>query len=323
MARGQVIFALALALLLSGAAVAPFAVEHYRAVMSDGRRGAAPGRFAELDQGVTHYHLIGPAEGPMIVCVHGLTTPSFVWAPLAKGLATAGFRVLVYDLYGRGFSDRPDALHDKAFFNQQLEDLLTYLEIDAPFYLIGYSMGGAIAAGFAASYPTRVRRVVLLASAGMTRIETPLLRFIRDRGVAGKWLMLAAYPTQLRRGIKTEREQTDVRPEISQGQEAQLDYRGFVPAVLSSLRGILRTPVEGEHLALRRNGLPVLALWGADDTVIPMGALGQLAAWNRDAIHEVIEGAGHGLPYTHTDEVLAQITAFLPPPEGDDWGHDT
>lgn len=310
-------------LLLAAVIAAPFAIEHYRAVMSDGRRGSAPGQFVELSQGVTHFHLSGPAEGPLIVCVHGLTTPSFVWNHLAKGLTALGFRVLVYDLYGRGYSDHIDGPQDKGFFNQQLDDLLIHLEIEDAFHMIGYSMGGAIATGFAATYPARVRRLILLASAGMTLTQTPLLKVIRDRGIAGKWLMLAAYPLQLRRGIRAEQEHASVDPEISEGQESQLMFQGFIPAVLASLRGILSRPMEGEHMALRRNGLPVLALWGAEDDVIPPSALGQLAAWNRDVIHEVIDDAGHGLPYTHTDEVLAHIAAFLPAPEGDDWGHDT
>ncbi len=291
--------------------------------MSDGRRGSAPGQFAELSQGVTHYHLSGPVDGPLVVCVHGLTTPSFVWGPFAKGLAALGFRVLVYDLYGRGFSDRPEELQDKVFFNRQLEGLLIHLGVEEPFHLIGYSMGGAVAAGFAATHPSRVRRLVLLASAGMARADAPLIRFIRDRGLAGKWLMLAAYPRKLRRGIKTECEQHDVPAQISEGQEAQLMFQGFVPAVLSSLRGILRRPLEGEHMALRHSGLPVLALWGAEDDLIPASAMGQLAAWNRDVTHEMIEDAGHGLPYTHSKAVLAHIAAFLPNPEADDWGHDT
>lgn len=311
-----------LLLILLAVTVAPFAIEHYRIVMSDGRRGSAPGQFVELSQGVTHYHLTGPTDGPLVVCVHGLTTPSFVWSPLAKELNEMGFRVLVYDLYGRGYSDHQDALHDKVFFNQQLDDLLAKLEIEEPFHLIGYSMGGAISTGFAATYPTRVRRLILLASAGTSALKTPLLRFIRDRGIAGKWLMLAAYPFELRRGIRAEREAGPVMAAISESQEAQLKYRGFVPAVLSSLRGILHKPLEGEHLALRRNGLPVLAIWGGEDAVIPANAIGQMTAWNRDAAHEVIEDAGHGLPYTHTNEVLVYISGFLPAPEGDDWGHD-
>lgn len=255
--------------------------------------------------------------------MHGLTTPSFVWEPLVRGFIQLGFRVLVYDLYGRGYSDRPDGLHDKGFFNTQLNDLLSHVEIEEPFHLIGYSIGGAIATGFAAAHPAKVRRLVLLASAGGALRQTPLLRIIRKHRLLGKWLMLAAYPAQLRRGIRAEREAMAPNPEITQGQEDQLTFQGFVPAVLSSLRGILNRPMEGEHMALRQTELPILALWGAEDDVIPASTMGNFAAWNRSTIHEVIKDAGHGLPYTHADEVLSHISQFLPAPDADDWGHDT
>ena len=302
---------------------APLVFEHYRPKMSDGRRGSAPGQFVELSQGVTHYHLSGPPEGPLIVCVHGLTTPSFVWEPLAKGLTTLGFRVLVYDLLGRGFSDRPEGVQTKAFFSTQLNDLLAHLEIDAPFHLIGYSMGGAVATGFAATYPERVRRLVLIASAGMHLVQSPMLSFVRDHGILGKWLMLAVYPFILRRGIEAERAAPKANAAICDGQIAQLEFAGFIVAVLDSLRGILRHPMEGEHLTLRRQELPILAIWGAEDDVIPLSAMGQLAQWNRDVVHEVLDDADHALPYLQTHDVLAHIAAFLPAPEGDDWGHDT
>ena len=312
-----------LSLILAAIAAAPFVIEHYRIEMNDGRRGSAPGQFAELSQGVTHYHMTGPSDGPLVVCVHGLTTPSFVWSQLTKRMIDDGLRVLVYDLYGRGYSDRPDGPNDKKRFNQQLDDLLVHLDIEEPFFMIGYSMGGAIASGFAATYPARVRKLVLLATASITLHQTPLLRVIRERGIFGTWLMLAAFPKQIRKGIRAENETGQAPPEIIEGQKAQLAYKGFVPAVLASIRGILATPMEGEHLTLHRAGLPILAIWGGEDTVIPESAMGQLAAWNRDVIHEVIDDAGHGLPYTHTDEAYAYIGSFLPAPQSDDWGHET
>ena len=66
----------------------------------------APGRFAELSRGRTHYQWLGGARGPVAVCVHGLTTPSQVWSDYARELSDLGYRVLVYDLYGRGFPTR-------------------------------------------------------------------------------------------------------------------------------------------------------------------------------------------------------------------------
>ncbi|MCO4825220.1 MAG: alpha/beta hydrolase, partial [Amylibacter sp.] len=53
------------------------------------RRGAA-GDFMNLPDGIIHYEWHGPLSGPVIVMVHGLTTPSFVWAGITKGLVAMG-----------------------------------------------------------------------------------------------------------------------------------------------------------------------------------------------------------------------------------------
>lgn len=135
----------------------PFVREMRKPEMTDRWREDAPGSFVTLSQGVAHYDWIGPVRGPVAVCVHGLTTPSFVWGGLAQGLAAMGFRVLVDDLYGRGYSDRPKGKQDKAFFVAQLEELLAHQEVEADFTLFGYSMGGSIATAFAAKHPARVR----------------------------------------------------------------------------------------------------------------------------------------------------------------------
>ena len=61
------------------------------------------------------------------------------------------------------------------------------------------------------------------------------------------------------------------------------------------------------HAAIARSGVPVRAVWGAEDRVIPLSRKARLAEMNPDAYQYVIEGAGHGLTYTHTDRVLTAI----------------
>lgn len=302
---------LTLTVILTIIGVLPFAIEALRPKMNDARRANASGQFADLQQGVTHYVLSGPVDGPLVVCIHGLTTPCFVWNKISKGLAQSGCRVLIYDLYGRGYSDRPKGLQDQAFFDRQLLDLLAHLELEGPFNLIGYSMGGAVATGFAAQHPHRVRNLALLASAGAGLVEAPLLKFIRDSRIFGAWLMLVAYPAQLRRGIRAERALPTVDTHMSDAQKAQLNYSGFIPAVRSSLRGVLYRPLADAHQVLHKANMPMLAIWGRQDEVIPMQARQQLAAWNSDIRDHIIENAGHGLPYTHSDEVLTLLVDFL------------
>jgi hypothetical protein len=61
----------------------------------------------------------------VVVLVHGFSTSSFVWRGLLPKLTEAGLRVLTYDQYGRGFSDRPDSDFDAAFYERQLLELLS------------------------------------------------------------------------------------------------------------------------------------------------------------------------------------------------------
>jgi hypothetical protein len=71
-------------------AAMPFILEKLRRPMNQRLRRMAEGTFIKLPQGVTHYRWIGPEDGPVAVCVHGLTTPSFVWQSVADRLAASG-----------------------------------------------------------------------------------------------------------------------------------------------------------------------------------------------------------------------------------------
>ncbi|KIN63077.1 putative alpha/beta hydrolase [Sulfitobacter noctilucicola] len=302
-------------LILAVLIAAPLVIEHRRRVMDDAARGSAKGQFVELSQGVTHFEWHGPPRGPVIVCIHGLTTPSFVWRGMTRSLAVAGFRVLTYDLYGRGYSSRPKGPQDRKFFLTQLTELLAREGVDDDLTVIGYSMGGAIATTFAATYPERMRQLVLLAPAGMRVVKGGLVGFVKRTPLVGDWITLALYPRLLRSGIRAERGIPGSVPSVGDLQEAEIEVKGFLPAVLASLRGILSEDLSADHRAIAAYGLPVLAIWGREDSVIPLSCIGTLAEWNRNAQQEVIDGAGHGLTYTHSDTVLRLMRGWMKMPQ--------
>ncbi|MEP4035321.1 alpha/beta hydrolase [Pseudophaeobacter sp.] len=293
--------------LLIGLGLFPLLRERLRRPMGSGARNAAPGSFARLSRGLTHYQWHGPARGPIAVCVHGLTTPSFVWGGLADGLVAKGYRVLTYDLYGRGFSDRPAGEQDRSFFIHQLEELLEHEGVTGDFTLVGYSMGGAIATTYASAHSDQIRELVLLASAGLKTNPGKIGLFIRDHPHLGNWLMLALFPRMHRRGCEAERPLPTSVPGIIDLQKNELHYRGYIPAVLASLRGILSEDLSDDLRHIHRQGVPLLAIWGGTDEVIPVSSIGRMTEQARSARQEVVEGAGHGLPYTHTEEVLDLI----------------
>jgi pimeloyl-ACP methyl ester carboxylesterase len=123
-------------------------------------RSAARAQVAPLSEGLTAYHIAGD-RGPWVVLVHGLVTPSYAWEPLAETLAAEGFRVLRYDHFGRGLSDRPAIRYDLDLYVCQLRELIDTLGIES-MHLIGWSMGGLIVTRFAAEHPASVASLTLI-----------------------------------------------------------------------------------------------------------------------------------------------------------------
>lgn len=295
--------------LILGLLAVPQTIEWMRDGVSAQRRNDSIGKVTLLSQGDTYYEWLGPERGPVAVCVHGLSTSSYVWRGMAKGLALMGFRVLVYDHYGRGLSETVRGTQDADFFVTQLVDLLAHEGVEGPLTVLGYSMGGAIVTHFAARYPGKVKQLILLAPAGMHDIANGKIKVARDWPVIGDWLFLLLYPFMLRKGIRAEAHTPGSVDGINDLQQAETDRRGYFPAILSSLRGVLRGKTKEQHIAIAATNMPVLAIWGEVDDVIPLAAKDALSEWNPKALQSVIPDAGHGLTYTHTDQILDAIRA--------------
>lgn len=299
-----------LLLIICGIA-APFVVERRRKPMDGIARNEAPGEFAALSDGTTHIRQIGPVRGPVIVCVHGLTTSEYVWGDIGTDLVDAGFRVVSYDLYGRGYSDRPRGAQDEAFFLRQLSDVLEAKGHTNGVILMGYSMGAAISVAYAAAHPDKVEKLILVAPAGLSDATFGMDRFIRDVPLVGDWITLVLGSALRKWRYKRKVETDPKRVAFAEKQLAESDYRGFLPSVLSSARHMLRQDQRPQHRILQNARVPTLAIWGEEDSVIPLSALGEMTKANRSVMHQTIAGADHGLPYTHPDAVTKEVRAFL------------
>jgi pimeloyl-ACP methyl ester carboxylesterase len=95
-----------------------------------------------------------------IVGIHGLTANHRCWAPMAEGLAP-DYRLVAYDLRGRGDSDKPATGYSLAAHGRDLGALLDRLGLRSAI-LMGHSLGASIALRFAVDHPIRVRRLVLI-----------------------------------------------------------------------------------------------------------------------------------------------------------------
>jgi pimeloyl-ACP methyl ester carboxylesterase len=116
----------------------------------------------------------GPTTGRKILFVHGISTPCIALAGLAQELVEQhGCRVLLFDLFGRGYSDAPDPAlfpQDSRLWTTQISLVLGSSELDWSSYAIaGYSLGGGIAADYASWFPEAVESLILIAPAGLLR----------------------------------------------------------------------------------------------------------------------------------------------------------
>ncbi len=72
--------------------------------------------------------------------------------------------ILLFDLYGRGYSDSPGTNHDEALFTTQLALVMDHVGWHSA-VIVGKSLGGAIAASFASYFPQRTEKLILVAPA--------------------------------------------------------------------------------------------------------------------------------------------------------------
>lgn len=146
--------------------------------LTDQVRSTAPGKFIDLEHGRVHYVLGGPEKSEVIIFIHGGgVTGMEVWRRNLPYFVHKGYRVLAYDLYGRGFTDRPQIEHAPEVFLSQLTALIDSLDLQPPFHLVSMSMGSIVALDYAKLFPENVAKLVIIdpAISGDFRLN-PLLK---------------------------------------------------------------------------------------------------------------------------------------------------
>lgn len=275
------------------------------------RRGL-PGSFAGLSAGVTHYEIRGDAGAENVVLIHGNAAPYVTWDKTIGPLCDAGFRVLRYDLFGHGFSDRPKRrTYDRHFYNVQLAELLSILGIPYPVRLVGTSQGGSIATCFAAERPGAVSRLALLApffdllpgseGAAYRLVTIPivgelLLRITRDRKLAD----LSDAVVSLEAVADLERQVVE-----------QFRYRGKRRSILANLRGDALKDATACYRKVGEQGIPLLLTCGTLDRKMPRESMIRLRELLPSIEYHDIEGAGHLAHYEFPDQVNPHLIRFL------------
>jgi pimeloyl-ACP methyl ester carboxylesterase len=305
----RIILAL-LALLITAAAAPYFLGDVEKAVLDAEHRKAAPGQFVEIGEGTIHYALTGPHDARTVVLIHGLGSWLFAWDPIIPELTRSGFRVLRYDVFGRGYSDRPTGRYNSDLLDSQLLELLQALDIEDPVSLVGWSMGGAIAAVFADRHPDLVGNLALLAPAGVPMEPPPLLRAIRAP-LLGEWLMRLQSDESILSGVTRQFYRQESVPLFAERFAPQLQFKGYRRAILSTLRDYPLFDLAETYQRIGRRELPILVIWGEDDIVLPVTNAEYLRAAIPNSEVHALDHAGHAVHFEEPERVSPILLAHL------------
>jgi pimeloyl-ACP methyl ester carboxylesterase len=253
---------------------------------------------ATVDGYRIHYETEGPANGPVVVLVHGLGGRAEDWRDLAPFLAKAGLRVYLPDLVGYGRSQKPRdfsySVRDEAKIVVDFLDAVHLKQVD----LGGWSMGGAIVQHVAFNHPDRIRRLMLFDSAGLyvlpawdIKLFTPSTAAELDQLDALLMPNPPNLPAFLARDILR----------VS-------DHRAWI--IHRALDAML-TGKDATDAMLPQFKMRVLLVWGADDRIIPLS--------QGDAMHkllpqselDVFPGCGHLAPGGCAAQMAPAVVAFL------------
>lgn len=273
--------------------------------LNETTRKDADGSFIALTDGVTHYELGGPADGSPVVLVHGFSGPYFIFDTTFEFLATSGFRVLRYDLFGRGFSDRSRADYNIHFFARQLKDLIDAFEMK-PVNLVGLSMGGAISAAFIDQYPGYVTRHILIDPTGGKRVAVPPFIEALKIPLFGELAFGLFGTSGMLKGIASDMFDQRIVEHFQRQYKIQMKFKGFKRAILSTIRNGMLESFYETYVRVGKTKKPTLLFWGRQDRTVPFDHSEAIRQAIPHAEFHVVENCGH-IPHYEKPEVVNPI----------------
>lgn len=293
---------------LAAALALPVVRSREQGPLTDSARSQAPGKFITLSHGQVHYRLSGPEQGQPVVLVHGFSVPSYVFDKTSADLAAAGFRVLTFDLYGRGWSDRPDTVYDRDLFANQVLELLDKLRI-AKADILGLSMGGAVTGRFVAQHPERVRSVVLIAP--VTNAKD--ISIVAWPGV-GEWYAKSFFLPSLAENQYGDFAHPENLPDWGAKFKTQMAYDGFGRAILSTVRNVISRSSMPDFERIGKQSTPVMLLWGDHDQTLSYTAHEDVQRAIPQVKFMPLPGMGHLPVVENAAQIHPAIISFLRQP---------
>ena len=273
-----------------------------------------------------HCALAGPADGELVVCLHGFPECWYAWSEQIPALADAGYRVLAPDLRGANRSEKPRGV--AAYHLDELAgDILGLLDaLDRErAHLLAHDFGGLVAWHLAHEHPDRVDRLAVCNCPHLTVYGRALFRSLDQ--LRKSWYVLyfqlprlpewgLAYDEYRALDTLMHRSTTSIPEAVIAGYKRALDRPGTRKALVNWYRALFRsftkTVLTERAVPMMPIDRPTMLCWGEQDHALTV----DLVEPHRDVVADLrierFTAASHWVQFDASDPLNAALLDFLP-----------
>lgn len=255
-------------------------------------------------------------SGRPVVLIHGWPLSGASWKLQVPALQSAGYRVIAYDRRGFGQSDKPSTGYSYNSLAEDLQGILTALDL-RNVTLVGFSMGGGEVARYVSNYGQERLHSVVFAAAVPPMLmkapgnpEGPLEPAKAASMTANLTVDSGAFYDQFTKDFFSPHADGNILVTEEQRQEAiALCEQASKVAALEAMQSFGITDFRED---LPKVTVPTLVLHGDSDGIVPFEGSGQRthAAIPHSEVY-LIKGGPHGINVSHADEFNQALIAFL------------
>ncbi len=240
----------------------------------------------------------GDLDGPAVIMLHGFSDSSFSWSEVLPQLSPE-FHVFALDQRGHGDSDRPD---DGYTIGDFAGDVVAFMDaVGLPSAtVVGHSMGSWIAQRVASVAPERVERLVLIGSSATTIAGADELKAALDE-------LEEPMPEAFVREFQSSTIRRPVADAFFKrvvGESMKVPVRVWQAAAAGFV-------ADDRWAEPERLTMPILILWGDEDTYFTLDDQNALRAALPHATFTVYPGTGHALQWEQPERFAADIETFM------------
>ena len=250
--------------------------------------------FIDVEGNKIRYLETGHSKSTLIL-VHGLGASAERWSR-AIPYFEKEYHIIVPDLIGFGYSDKPVVDYTTDFFSDFLKKFLDSVGIEKP-NIIGSSLGGQVTAEYA-SKNKNIKKLTLVSPSGVMKQSTPAL---------DAYIMAALYPNEANAKNAFEMMEgsgLEVDASIVEGFIERMKLPNAKMAFMSTILGLKNAEMITNKL--QSINVPTLIVWGSADPVIPINHADGFVSSIKDCRFYRMDDCGH-TPYVQDPKGFAKI----------------